>query len=179
MKGQETREKILEATYQALAKHGYADLTIEKIAEEFEKGKSVIYYHFEDKEELMLDFLDYLTEAIRRDITGFDGEPDERLENFLEMSLAVDDEEMWEFRTAILEMRAQSPYSPEFARKFEQIDVLLHGYLKKIFEEKESEDPEKAARLVLSAVEGSMNRAISIQDRSDLEKVGSWIRERF
>ena len=37
-----TRAAIMEATFEALSKHGYADLTIQTIADEFEKSKSLL-----------------------------------------------------------------------------------------------------------------------------------------
>ena len=45
----DSKKEIMEATYEALCKHGYAELSIEKIADEFDKGKSLIYYHYDDK----------------------------------------------------------------------------------------------------------------------------------
>lgn len=70
-----TREEILAATYRSLREHGYADLTIEKIGREFEKSPSLVYHHFDDKDDLVLAMLDSLldsfeTTVIDEAITG-------------------------------------------------------------------------------------------------------------
>lgn len=55
-----TQEAIMDATYQALCKHGYTDLTIQKIADEFGKSKSLLYYHHDTKDEILIVLLEYL-----------------------------------------------------------------------------------------------------------------------
>lgn len=40
----ETHERLMQATYAALCEHGYADLTLRKIAAEFEKSRGLLYY---------------------------------------------------------------------------------------------------------------------------------------
>jgi len=50
----------MSATYRALREHGYADLTIQQIADEFEKSKSLIYYHYDTRTELLVAFIDHL-----------------------------------------------------------------------------------------------------------------------
>jgi len=171
-----THQKIMCATYEALCKHGYADLTIKKIAEEFDKGKSVIYYHFDDKDDLMLAFLDDLKDEISEML-----EPEENanLEEFFRMILAIEDEEMWEFRKALFEMKSQAPYSSEFSEKFEEIHQFMEDYLRSVFEQEDFENPDKQAKLVLYTLEGAMDRAISEQDKEELEKVSDWILEEF
>lgn len=54
------KRRIMEATYRALQKHGYGNLTIQHIADEFENSKTLLYYHYDGKDELLVDFLDYV-----------------------------------------------------------------------------------------------------------------------
>jgi len=58
----DTREIIMEATFRALAKHGYSDLRLRDIGEEMELTRQVIHYHFEGKNDLMASFLEYVAE---------------------------------------------------------------------------------------------------------------------
>lgn len=56
----ETRAEILEATNRALCEHGYAGLTVQRIADEASVTSAAIHYHFDTKEELLNAFLDDL-----------------------------------------------------------------------------------------------------------------------
>ncbi|PSP70021.1 TetR/AcrR family transcriptional regulator, partial [Halobacteriales archaeon QH_9_66_26] len=56
----DTQAAIMDATYRALCEHGYADLTIQTIADEFDKSKSLLYYHYDTKDEILIGLLDYL-----------------------------------------------------------------------------------------------------------------------
>ena len=56
----DTREVIMEATFRALSKHGYADLRMRDIGEEMEMTRQVIHYHFDGKYDLMASFLEYV-----------------------------------------------------------------------------------------------------------------------
>lgn len=52
----EVDEEIMEATYRALREHGYADLTIKRIAAEYGKSTAAVHYHYDTKEELLRRF---------------------------------------------------------------------------------------------------------------------------
>jgi AcrR family transcriptional regulator len=56
----DTREAIMQATYRALRAHGYARLTIQRIGDEFPKSKSLLYHHYDGKDDLLLEFLSYM-----------------------------------------------------------------------------------------------------------------------
>ena len=168
----DSKGQIMDATYNALGKHGYADLSIEKIAEEFEKGKSLIYYHYSDKQELMVSFLDFMVEKMESETGKFeDLEPEEKLDKMLEEGLAIDDPEMKEFRKAMMEMQAQTPHNPEFAEKFQQINDLIQKRFEKILKENNVEKPEIKTEIIISTIEGLSNRSISQENTKNLEKM--------
>lgn len=48
------------ATYRALCEHGYAELTMRDIAEESDRSKAALHYHYDDKEGLLVAFLDHI-----------------------------------------------------------------------------------------------------------------------
>ncbi|SEP09097.1 transcriptional regulator, TetR family [Halogranum amylolyticum] len=50
-------QRFLEATYRALCRHGYADLTVGDIAAEAERSKSLVHYYYGSKEHLFTEFL--------------------------------------------------------------------------------------------------------------------------
>jgi AcrR family transcriptional regulator len=43
----DTRERIMEATFRAVSKHGYTDLRVRDIGAEMELSRQVIHYHFD------------------------------------------------------------------------------------------------------------------------------------
>jgi len=116
----DTRTAIMEATYEAVCEHGYADLTMQDIADEFDKTKAVLHYHYDTKEELLVAFLDYLLDRFLETVEAETGDdPEERLVALVDALLlgahadrsAADH---WEFHTALLEIRAQASRNDAF-----------------------------------------------------------------
>ena len=56
----DTEEVIMEATFRAISKHGYADLRMRDIGAEMEMTRQVIHYHFDGKYDLLSSFLEYI-----------------------------------------------------------------------------------------------------------------------
>lgn len=174
----DSADKIMHATYRALCRHGYANLSMQRIAEEAEKGKSLIYHHFNGKEDLMLSFLDHLTAKMEDDMDAFDDlSAAEALDTFLDKSLCIDDEEMWTFRKALMEMRLQAPYNENFATKFKEIDTFLLDVLTDIFERNSVPRSRETADIVLSTLEGLTYRKMTLQETDNLSEAKEDIKE--
>lgn len=166
---EDPEKEIMNATYEALCKHGYAELSIKKIAEESSNSKSNIYYHFDDKKELVLAFLEHMGNHIEKEHeTLRECKPEKRLDSLLEMALGVEDDDQWAFRKAFLEMRAQAPQNPEFAEKFREIDDMIMKDIKNMLDQKGVKDPEILAEILFSCIEGSLMRKVSTMDRKGL-----------
>jgi AcrR family transcriptional regulator len=120
----ETREEIMHATYRALARHGYADLSITAIGEEFEKSPSLVYYHYDSKDDLLLSFLDFVLDeftALFED--GRDDDPESRLRDLIDAALPVEpDDEEREFYRVFTELRARSVRHPAYREKFRELE---------------------------------------------------------
>ncbi|MFC6717260.1 TetR/AcrR family transcriptional regulator [Natrialbaceae archaeon GCM10025810] len=165
----DTEEAIMWATYRALCKHGYANLTMQAIADEFDKTKGVIHYHYDTKEALLVAFLEYLLEAFERN-TAVDeeGDPRERLETLIDALMfgpperqESDEFDHWELTTALLEIRAEAPYNEEFRRQLTRnydtveatvIAIVEEGIESGAFREV---DPEAVAGVVISTINGA------------------------
>lgn len=171
----DSKDEIMEATFKAFCKHGYADLSIQKIADEFEKGKSLIYYHFDDKEDLMLSFLDYMME--KAELGQGNGSPENQVDSMLDKALGIEDEEQWRFRKAFQEFRVQAQHNEEFQEKFREADEVFLDRVSDIMSEAGSEEPEVAAEIFLSMIEGSISRKVSTGDREGLEELKEEIKE--
>lgn len=166
-----TREKILEATYEALCKHGYGDLTIQDIADEFEKSKSLLYYHYDSKDRLLVDFLDSTLEEFITDFHLTEETPREQLERLLDRLFPNNlDEENYPLQIALLELRAQAHHSELYQKQFTEMDRLFKETLVDIIEEGirtgqfRDVDAELEAELLVSMISGMRTRRLTCQD---------------
>ena len=82
----ETREAILDAADDFLARHGYKKMTIDALAQQVGIGKGSIYLHFASKEELALSHIDRIIERLKRELETIAAKkisPEERLREML------------------------------------------------------------------------------------------------
>lgn len=186
----ETRIEILAATYEALREHGYADLTIQRIGEHFPKSTSLIYHHYDGKDELLLDFLTYLLEDFDPD-----PEPDcdvdarERLSGLLEWALSPPpDEGAAAFRGAIVELRAQAAADDAYRDHFDEHDALLQAGIETIVAdgieagEFREVDPSAVAAAIHTLVIGSLTRQATTEtfDPTTVrEEVDAYVEDRL
>jgi AcrR family transcriptional regulator len=144
----ETEQAIMDATLRALARHGYADLSIKNIGSEFEKSTSLLYYHYENKDELLLAFLDYVLDLFVATIDPEAPDPDAELRAFVEYVLPTGNDDLCDatvdtpqlpeesemFNRAIIELRSQTIHNEAYREKFrtmeshmvETVATLIH-----------------------------------------------------
>ena len=171
-----TREAIMQATYAALAKHGYADLTIQRISDEFDKSKSLLYHHYESKDALLVDFLGFMLEQMEADI------PIEAQENAYEQLMSAFDhvfDELFsemDFLRALVEMRAQGASNETYRRQFTTNEQFVHGRLVDIIEDGIDEgtfrdvDAGRTAEMLGTIIDGAILRYATI-DGTDLDVI--------
>lgn len=171
----DTDEEIMQATYRALSDHGYADLTVKRIAEEYGKSTAAIHYHYDTKDDLLAAFLDFLldqfTDAVHQVETT---DPGRRLELLLD-KLLVDPADHLNLLVAMLEMRSQAPYKEAFAERFQQNDEYVRYLLRTVIDHGSGEgvfradtDAEHAARALMTVVDGGRTRAVVLDDTDAL-----------
>ncbi len=173
-----TREDIMEATFVALCQHGYADITMEKIAEGSDKSKSTLHYHYGTKEKLMVDFIKFLLEGFEDKIVPNSDDPLEKLNTLIDrMLFGLKDGDTHErFHTALLELRSQAPYNEKYKKQITKNDEVIQKIIVKIIEEGiekgkfKDTNPERIATIILSAIDGARARQIST-DREAAENV--------
>ena len=167
----DAEEEVLRATYSALREHGYADLTIKRIADEYGKSTAAVHYHYDTKEELLAAFLDYVLQQFVDTIHEVETtDPDERLTLLLDQ-LLVELEDHLDLLVAILEMRSQAPYKETFSERFQQNDeyirymlrtVIADGIRQGVFDD--DVDAEHAAGALMTIVDGARTRAVVLDD---------------
>lgn len=167
-------EEIMRATYRALCEHGYVNLTIKRIAEEYGKSTAAIHYHYDTKDELLVSFLDHLLDRFTDTIHEVDTtDPERRLDLLLD-KLLTPHEDQRDLLVALLEMQSQAPYKDTFEEQFQQNDeylqyvletVISHGIKEDAFADA---DAEHAARSLVTIVYGAQTRTVVVDDRHTL-----------
>ncbi|WP_338727245.1 TetR family transcriptional regulator C-terminal domain-containing protein [Haladaptatus sp. DJG-WS-42] len=127
----DTREAIMLATYRALCTHGYADLTIQRIGNEFSKSKSLLYHHYDSKDELLLDFLSFMLDSLDEQLPVHqsDGASD-HLRAIVERMFAPTDEDgHGAFSRAMVELRAQAAHDDAYREHFTRSDQFFRKHI--------------------------------------------------
>jgi AcrR family transcriptional regulator len=162
----DSNEEIMRATYRVLQEHGYADLTIKRIADEYGKSTAAVHYHYDTKDDLLVAFLDYILERFVNTIHEVETtDPEQRL-NLLLDKLLVAPEDHRDLLIAVLEMRSQAPYKEAFGKRFQQNDEYVRYMLKTVMDHGIQEDvfhdvdTEHTARALMTIVDGARARAV-------------------
>jgi AcrR family transcriptional regulator len=167
-------EEIMEATYRALLKHGYADLSISRIADELDKSKAAIYYHYDTKDDLLVAFLEFAVDRFEETIETETGdEPPEDLEHVIEKLLPLQpDEEQRQLQAVLVGLRSQAVTNEVFREQFTQIDERLAATVRSIVERGIDDDtfrdvdPSRVAEHILATVNGAMYGRVTTDRKS-------------
>lgn len=168
----DTREEIMRATYLALCRYGYAELTIERIGDEFPKSKSLIYHHYDGKDALLLDFLDFMLAGFERSVrVDEEVDPRQRLGSLVEQlfvhPLTGPD---LEFTRAMVQLRAQATHDERYRAYFTRSDRFFRDLVRTIIDAGVEEgvfDPEPSSSfptLLLAVFIGSMHRRVTVEE---------------
>ncbi|WP_181686793.1 TetR/AcrR family transcriptional regulator [Halorhabdus salina] len=125
--GDETRAAIRRATFQALRRHGYANLSIAHIATELGKSKSLLYSYYESKDDVLVALLDHTIEGYGSDPSlSADTSIEDTLKQFLETLLVPPDvDEESELIAVLLELRVQAVSDIAYRERFTILDQRL------------------------------------------------------
>ena len=162
--------EIMDGVYHALRAHGYADATMQDIADECSKSKSLLHYHYDTKEDLLVAFLDHvISDSERRIDAHADDPPAERLIQFVGWFVfeadAIDREA---FHIALLELRTQGPFNERIREQLDRSDRLLRGTVADILESGIAEgvfrdvDVDETAALIVATLDGARTRQITL-----------------
>lgn len=158
----ESRAAIMDATYRALSKHGYADLSMQDIADEFGKSRSLLHYHYDTREELILAFVDNLIGWIGDELekTGTE-DPRTRLLEYVDRFTLGQRDERRGFVVALFELRLQTLHNDELREKLTThyrrnvdtaADIIDDGVEAGVFR---PVDPQTTAELIYTSMQGA------------------------
>lgn len=141
----DTEEVIMEATFRAISKHGYADLRMRDIGEEMEMTRQVIHYYFDGKYDLLSSFLEHI-------IDQYEG--------------SVDVDEDTDPRTELAVRIDQCLFGPEF-------DEFGHWDRMKVFHElySHAQNDEQHREIFNSHYEGMRDSIIAVVEEGMEEGV--------
>ena len=171
----DTREAIMQATFLALRRYGYAGLSISRIADEAGLSKGAFYNHYDDKDDLLLSFLDYMLEHYEAAfvlVTTDDPEAD--LRRYLETAVSgiappgIEPEDLPGGERSMfgpfVELRAQAVNDDAYRERFGDLDDLFAGQLANVVErgidagQFRTVDPEQTAQGLLTLLMGAIFR---------------------
>ncbi|HET7324695.1 MAG TPA: TetR family transcriptional regulator C-terminal domain-containing protein, partial [Halococcus sp.] len=138
--------------------------TIARIGEEFDKSVSLVYHHYDGKDELLVDFLEFMLERFTSEVTV--GEYEDAHEQLRASLSGVRSgplaDEQRAFVSALTELRAQAAHDPAYREQFEKTDeffrervasVVRAGIEQGVFREV---DPEQVADMLVTTVNGAL-----------------------
>jgi len=166
-----SRERIFRATYLAQTEHGFVDLSIQQIADRAELSKSTIYHHFENKDELMMDYArELLTWYIDELLFEPAGDPIENLERSLDLvflgeteaGIALDEIRPQGLDCVYIGLRMQATRNEEMREYFDAVDAMARDRLETLLERGVEEgtlevvDPKQVAATLYVFLEGAL-----------------------
>lgn len=181
----ETRTALMQATYDALCEHGYAGLTIQRISDEFPKSKSLIYQHYDGKDELLVAFLGFMIEHFENEVPiDTSKNASEQLQAPLDHLLVPTfEEDRYEFMSAMIELRAQASHNEAYREHFTKTDQLFHRQLTAVLRtgiehgEFRAVDPEQTAELLLTVLDGAIFRRMTTDGSPDIQALRAELNE--
>jgi len=168
----DTRQAIMKATYLALAEHGYSDLTIKRIGDEFPKSKSLLYHHYDSKDDLLMDFLEFMLDRVEEQLPTYrTGNADAHITDIVDQTFGFGDREHGDdFTRALMELRTQAAHDADYRAYFTRSDQFVRkhgahtirsGVEQDVFQEV---DPEETAALFQLVFVGSMTQRVTSDD---------------
>lgn len=166
----------MEATKEALRKHSYSELSIQNIADEFEKSKSLLYHHYDGKDEILLEFMDFMLENFREEVLSEQEEsPGEELER--DAFMAFDSRHDCGILKTLTELRTQGLRDERFQEKFRGLENTYRNRLENLISAgkesgrfRKSVDPETSAEFILAVNHEALHQKAAGRKIESLEK---------
>jgi len=161
----DTKTAILKATFDALSEHGYADLTISRISQNFSKSEGLVFYHYNNKDEILLDLLDYLLEQfVQVDMPiARDGDPETRLRRlFNNVIPETGEQQIRDYERVLMELRMRAAQDKDFEECFNRFQNKFHEIIMAMVQDGiesgdfRDGDPEQIADFLIALISGGI-----------------------
>jgi AcrR family transcriptional regulator len=171
----DTRERIMQATFETIQEYGFAGLSIQRIAEKADLSKSSFYHFFDDKDDLLLAFLDAMLEqfGVPLSAAGAEEDPQASLWAYVDFALyGLGGESVAPVSGKVdiasgrpyVELRSQGTYDEDYRERFTEIDTSMRSQLTRVIERGidrgvfRDVDPERTAEFLLTVMLGGLFR---------------------
>jgi AcrR family transcriptional regulator len=170
----DTHERIMKATFETIQDYGFAGLSIQRIADNADLSKSSFYHFFDDKDDLLLAFLDTMLDQFGMPPVGIeDSDPVDMLWAHIDFALyglagdslpPVEGEVDIQSGRPYVELRSQGTYDDAYRDRFTEIDASMRNRLATIVERGIARstfrdvDPDKTAEFLLTVILGGLFR---------------------
>ncbi|ESS04481.1 MAG: transcriptional regulator, partial [uncultured archaeon A07HR67] len=133
-----TRERVMRAVLVVLRRHGYAGLSIKRIADEAGLEKASIYHHYSDKDDLLFSFLEFVLGLFEREIIQQPGrKPEDQLRELIDRatlgaeraSTARNPERAGTVTEAFMIVRSQAIHDRQYRDRITEVDEQLREHL--------------------------------------------------
>jgi AcrR family transcriptional regulator len=173
--GTDTETAIMEATSRALREHGYAGVSMAKIAAEFDGSQSLLHYHFGTKDELIAAQVRFGRERYEEWAETLPGDPEKRLDALLtsvvDAEFAGGDTAMM---AAIVEMYGRAPDDETLRAELRAYDETFRRLIRETIEDGQADgtfreiDAEAVTWLVFAVHESAVLRDVVGEDADGL-----------
>ena len=171
-----TREAIMEATFRALAEHGYADLRTRDIGAELDASRTLVHYHYDGKRDLVAAFLESLVDRHETDVgmveesEGTDpwSALDRRIDRCLFGPESADDADHWAWMRVYHDLFSRAQHDERYRAILTDHRARLRKSLARAVERGIEEgvfrdvDAERVARLLADVVHAARERRVSL-----------------
>ncbi len=179
----DTRERVMRGVFVVLREHGYAGLSIKRIANEVGMEKASIYHHYSDKDDLLFSFLEFVLDLFEREVIQQpDREPEEQLRELVETatlgaeraSAGGDPQRADAVTDGFMIVRSQAIHDAQYRERITEVDEQLREHLANLaraaIDDTHREDAEHVASSLQTTIEGAFFRRATTVD-PDLEAV--------
>jgi TetR/AcrR family transcriptional repressor of bet genes len=158
----ERRSQIVDALAGLLGTHSYAEASVGRIAREAGLTTGLVHYHFGSKREILLALVDRLVDAwrerLRSRVDGARG-PVRRIRAVVDATLAVGDDADPDAAALWTTLGAEAARQPDVAARVRIVLRDLHSQLVEDLEMLDVREPDRTARALLAAMEGTFRLA--------------------
>ena len=169
----DTERELLAATGEALAEHGVAGVTTQRIADEWGKAQSLVHYYHDTKEDLIVAYIEYVSDGVCGQYLDRDDDaPLDRIE-WIVTSGVEHSSEGSEQVNALYDLHGEAPHNDRYRAALDEFEADGRAFVEDAIRDGvdagtfRDVDPESASLFLLSASDGALLRTVSLRRDAD------------
>jgi AcrR family transcriptional regulator len=169
----DTERELVNATGAALAEHGAAGVTTQKIADEWGRAQSLVHYYYDTKEDLIVGYVETILERMHREYEArADDSPLDRIEWAVAEGVECHPDASQQV-SALYDLHGEATHNDRYRAVLDDLEEAGREFLKTAVGDGveagtfRDVDPETAALFLLSASDGTLLRTVSLRRDAD------------